>query len=130
WVRIEGDDVALSDGARVHLELFASPVQNFLESYEILWKTLPYLGTRRWESKELSRFLRERGRILYLKETIDRPEAINKFTLQNAVAAFRDLGFLKEEMEGWGRRKRVFYQQMPGDLQKQSYFNRLFNDIM
>jgi glycerol-3-phosphate O-acyltransferase len=127
WARVEGDEIALSTDARPHLALFASPVKNFLESYEILWKTLPHLGTRRWESKDLLRFLSERGRILYLKETIDRPEAINKFTLQNAIAAFRDAGLLKEEVEGWGRRKRTFYQQVSGDPNKSNYFNRLFN---
>lgn len=125
WARVDGDAIVLSEGARPHLELFASPVRNFLESYEILWKTLPHLGTRRWEAKELFRFLSERGRILYLKEIIDRPEAINKFILQNAVAAFRDFGLLKEEVEGWGRRKRIFYQQVPGDHEKSSYFSKL-----
>jgi len=111
-VRVEGSDLAAIPEARDALETLASPIRNFLEAYGIVRKTLPHLGTRRWEQKELLRFLQERGRILYLKEEIDRPEAVNQFTLQNALSSFRDLGIFKEEVEGWGRRKRTFYQHV------------------
>ncbi|HSA58169.1 MAG TPA: 1-acyl-sn-glycerol-3-phosphate acyltransferase [bacterium] len=114
-VRVEGPDLAAIPEARDALETLASPIRNFIEAYGIVWRTLPHLGTRRWEQKELLRFLQERGRILYLKEEIDRPEAINKFTLHHALSSFRDLGLFKEEVEGWGRRKRTFYQQAGRD---------------
>lgn len=109
-VRVKGAVLEAVPEARDALETLASPIRNFIEAYGIVWKTLPHLGARRWEQKELLRFLQERGRILYLKEEIDRPEAVNKFTLQNALSSFRDLGLFKEDDEGWGRRKRTFYQ--------------------
>jgi glycerol-3-phosphate O-acyltransferase len=127
-MRVEGDTLLVPVEKRADLESFASPIRNFLESYGILWKTLPHLGTRRWEMKELLKFLQDRGRILYLREEIARPESVNKFTLQNALTSFRDLGLIKEEVEGWGRRKRVFYQPTPKEDANTRKFERFLRD--
>ena len=101
--------VRIRPGGRAALRLFASPLRNFLEGYYLLWKILPQLGARRWEGKALLKFLLERGMILYLKEEVSRPEAVNKFLFLNAVSSFRDLGILSEETEGWGKRKKCLY---------------------
>lgn len=129
-VRAEGDDLVVVPEKREQIETLASPIRNFLEAYRIVWKTLPHLGTRRWEMKELQKFLQDRGRILYLKEEIDRPEALSKFTLQNALASLRDLGFLKEEVEGWGRRKRTLYQRLENTALSTRQYDRFLNDPM
>jgi glycerol-3-phosphate O-acyltransferase len=130
WARVDGDGLQLEGEARANLRIFASPIRNFIESYGILWKTLPQLGTRRWESRELLRFLCERGRILYLKELVERPESINKFTFQNGLSAFREFGIVQEETEGWGRRKRIFYQHRVEDQKYINNFNKFLGGNM
>jgi glycerol-3-phosphate O-acyltransferase len=116
-VRFEDNVIQLLPDSRAKLELFSSPLTNFFEGYYLLWRTLSRLGQRRWESKELLQFIQERGRILFLKEEIDHPESISKFTLQNALTAFRDLGLLLEEKEGWDKKKKTFYSlKGPGDV--------------
>lgn len=125
WTRVEGSELIVPPEARTDLEAFVSPIRNFLESYAVVWKTLPSLGTRRWEDRELQRFLQDRGRVLYLREEISRPESVNTFTFHNALISFRDRGLLKEEVEGWGRRKRTFYQSLEPDNEFMKKFERL-----
>jgi len=110
WVSVEGAQIKISPEAGSQLELFSSPIKNFLESYYILWKILPQLHQRRWEVKELLRGLHQKGNVLYIKEEISCRESVNKFTLQNALWAFRDLGILAEEKDGWGKKKKIYYK--------------------
>lgn len=126
-VESQGEQLAIAAEKRATIETLASPIRNFLEAYEVVWRTLPHLGSRRWEMKELQKFLQDRGRVLYLKEEIDRPEALSKFTLQNALSSLRDLGFLKEEVEGWGRRKRTLYQRIENQSLSTQQFERFLN---
>lgn len=111
WLRLDPEkaSVTLLPGSLEQLHLYSDPIHAFFESYYTLWKTLPLLGQRRWESKELLLFLRQRGRILYLKDEVQHLESINKFTYQNALFIFRDLGFLTETKEGLGKKKRTYY---------------------
>ncbi len=105
-VRLEGETLHKVGG---DLSFYARPLQNFMEGYRILWRSLPELGKRRLEIRDLLKFLRDRGRILYLREEIVRPESVNKFTFQNGIACLRDHGLLREEVEGWGKRKKTYY---------------------
>lgn len=109
-VRFEDNTIKILPDTRERLEIFSSPLRNFFEGYYILWKTLPLLTMRRWEFKDLVKFAQERGRILYLKEEIFHPESSSRFTLQNALVSFRDLGIVSEEKEGWGKRQKIFYR--------------------
>ncbi len=108
-VRFDGDLLRLTPNAKERLTLFSSPIRNFLEAYFILWKSLPLLGARRWESKELVKYLQQRGRILYLKEEVSHSGVINKFTLLNALSVFREMGMILEKKEGWGKKQKIFY---------------------
>ena len=109
-VRFEDNTIKILPDTRERLEMFSSPLRNYFEGYYILWRTLPLLKMRRWEFKELLKFAQERGRILYLKEEICHSESSSKFTLQNALVSFRDLGIVSEEKEGWGKRQKIFYR--------------------
>ena len=110
------------DGESLHVEkehpllaLLSAPIQSFLESYYVVWKTLAEIGQRRWEKRELIDLILERSRILYIKEEIQNPEAASKFTIQNALAAFKALGMIREDMEGWGKKKLNYYQVVKMD---------------
>ncbi len=107
WVKITETHIQISEEARDSLKIFSDPLINFFEGYYILWKTLPEMVSKRWESKELLEIVRQKGQRLFLREEIDHPEAYNQFILQNAIWAFRDFGFLKEEKEG--RKRKVYY---------------------
>jgi len=108
-LRRSADRIVLIPEGRSTLDLFSSPLRNFLEGYLLVLENLPFLGTRRWESKDLIQSIQERGKVFYLKEWISRWESVNKFVSQNSLSAFRDLGLLKEEKEGWGKKKKIFY---------------------
>lgn len=110
WVTLDGPQIKISSEARPKLGLFSSPIKNFLESYYILWKILPQLHQRRWEVKELLKGLHQKGHVLYIKEEISCCESVNKFTFQNALWAFRDLGILLEEKDGWGKKRKIYYK--------------------
>jgi glycerol-3-phosphate O-acyltransferase len=108
-LKIDGEQVVLFPEGPAQLSVFSSLMRNFLEGYFILWKSLPSLGEKRWEQKELLDFLQKRGEVLYIKEEIDHLEAASKSTLQNALTAFRDLSVLKEEKEMVGKKQKTFY---------------------
>ncbi|MBI3540900.1 MAG: 1-acyl-sn-glycerol-3-phosphate acyltransferase [Deltaproteobacteria bacterium] len=80
-------------------------------------QTLPLLKDRRWESKNLIDFIQNQGKLLFAKEEISHLESVNKFTIENALRAFRDLGLVSEEKEGVGKKKRIFYRVEPGSNQ-------------
>lgn len=93
------------------LEGFSRLLQNFFEGYWIVWQSLSSMGTRRWEKRDLLRWLNHKGRIYYLKESIHLPEANFVFNLQNALQSFCDQGYLKTDSEGWGKKQKIYYQR-------------------
>ena len=111
WAKITETHIQISQEARESLKNFSDPLVNFFEGYYTLWRTLqelsPEFGKKRWESKELLEVIRQKGQRLFLREKINHPESYNQFILQNAIWAFRDFGFLKEEKEG--RKKKTYY---------------------
>lgn len=123
--RFEEPFIRLSADRRGQLNLFSSPLRSTLEGYYILWRILPSLGERRWEVKDLLKFVLERGYVLYLKGEVSRPESVNKFVLQNALGSFRDLQLLTEEQEGWGKRKKIFYTVKKPNEEVEKQLNRL-----
>jgi glycerol-3-phosphate O-acyltransferase len=108
-VEVKGGEAHVPRDGAATRTLFSSLLRNFFEGYSIVWQSIPTLGRRPWEERELVGWLRHRGRILYLKGQVHQTESWSQFTLQNALAAFRDLGILSEERSALGRRpKRTF----------------------
>ncbi len=119
WVKTTTNDMGQVENVTVfpkglvELKSYSNLFTNFFEGYFILWKSLPSLANPslgRIEQKELLRYLRQRGQVLFLKEEISKAEAVNQSVIQNALSAFREMGFLKEDKEGLGRRKKTYFQ--------------------
>ena len=110
-LRTEDRVVTLQPEPQGLILTYAGLIQNFVEGYFILWKSLPVIGSRRWEERELVRWLLERGHIFFLKEKIQRRESLSRFVFQNALRSFRDLGLVSSDREGWGKKQRVFYRR-------------------
>ena len=110
-ISVQDGVIELEPNQRKYLGQFSSLIRNFREGYYTLWKSLPSLGVRRWEQKELMKWLLHKGHIFYLKDQIRHREAISRFMLQNAIWSFRDLGLLRQETDGWGKKCRVFYRR-------------------
>lgn len=111
-LRFVDETILLEPDGSTALHSFTSLIQNYLEGYWVVWKSLPSLGSRRWEKQELIKWLLHKGNIFYLKERIRHREAVSRFLFQNALTSFRDLGLLQEETAGWGRRQKTFYRKM------------------
>ncbi len=118
------DKVTVLPRGHQELQHFSSLLKNFFEGYFILWRSLGPLISHRWEQRELLQYLRQKGLVLFLREEISKAEAVNQSIIQNAIAAFRDMGLLKEEKEGLGKRKKTFFQvtQTDPDLGKKLEF--------
>ncbi len=107
------------------LKTFASLLQNFFESYWLVWRTLPLLGNSRWEQRELLKYLTHKGEILLLREEIKLPEANFKFNLQNALQSYLSLGFLKVDTEGWDKKRKTYYELISPDNKSDETVQRI-----
>lgn len=114
-IEVKEDSIRILPAGLSDLRLFAAPLKNFFEAYLTVWKTLPLLKDRRWESKNLIEFIQNQGKLLFAKEEISHLESVNKFTIENALRAFRDLDLVSEETEGIGKKKRIFYRANKGE---------------
>jgi glycerol-3-phosphate O-acyltransferase len=73
---------------------YAALLRNFVESYRIAARGLTGLRNGPLDSKDLVKQTLATGRLMYLSGEVERAEAISKPLLQNAFAAFQDLGYV------------------------------------
>jgi glycerol-3-phosphate O-acyltransferase len=78
------------------LMTYAALLRNFVESYRIAARGLAGLRAGPLHAKELVKQALATGRLMYLSGEVERAEAISKPILQNAFAAFQDLGYLTQ----------------------------------
>ncbi len=126
----EAQTIHLSSDFQARLELYTAPLANFFEGYLIVCQSLSGMGIKRWESGELHRWIRRRMEASYYKEEIFHPEANSRFLIENALKSFRDQGLIKEDIEGWGARRRVFYTVNHKNEQSASNISILINNII
>jgi glycerol-3-phosphate O-acyltransferase len=74
------------------LMTYAGLLRNFVESYRITARGLSGLRSGPLDSKDFIKQALATGRLMYLSGEVERAEAISKPLLQNALAAFHDLG--------------------------------------
>lgn len=78
------------------LMTYAGLLRNFVESYRIAARGLSGLKSGPLDSKDLVKQTLATGRLMYLSGEVDRAEAISKPLIQNALAAFQDLGYVTQ----------------------------------
>jgi glycerol-3-phosphate O-acyltransferase len=83
-------------GQEEHVALLAGQVQDFVESYWIVARALEAVSAPSTE-KELLKRVQDLGERLFLTGDVKRREACQRTTYQNALAWFRERGFLVEE---------------------------------
>jgi glycerol-3-phosphate O-acyltransferase len=76
------------------LMTYAGLLRTFVESYRVAARGLAGLKGGPLEMKELVKQTLSTGRLMYLSGEVERAEAISKPILQNAFAAFQDLGYM------------------------------------
>jgi glycerol-3-phosphate O-acyltransferase len=87
-----------------------------LESYWLTLKVTGELEFRKMEEWLLMRKILEQGNLLLLKEEIKYPEALSRFTIQNALAQFAATGVLHHHGKEMGPKGRKVYS--PGATQQ------------
>lgn len=88
------------------LMTYAALLRNFVEAYRIAARSLAGLESGPLDLKDLLKQSLATGRRMYLSGEVERAEAISKPLLQNAFAAFQDLGYVTRAGE---------QLQLPGD---------------
>jgi glycerol-3-phosphate O-acyltransferase len=78
------------------LMTYAGLLRNFVESYRVAARGLAGLDKGPVDSKELVKETLATGRLMYLSGEVERAEAISKPLLENAFAAFQDLGYVSQ----------------------------------
>lgn len=78
------------------LMTYAGLLRNFVESYRIAARGLSGLRTGPRDAKDLIKQTLATGRLMYLSGEVERAEAISKPLIQNAFAAFQDLGLVTQ----------------------------------
>jgi glycerol-3-phosphate O-acyltransferase len=81
------------------LLFYAAVLRNFLEGYAIAARALRTLTGAPAEKKELVARALRIGEQMFLGGEVERAEAVSRSLVENAVAAFRDLGYLQREAE-------------------------------
>jgi glycerol-3-phosphate O-acyltransferase len=76
------------------LMTYAGLLRNFVESYRVAARGLAGLEKGPLDSKDLLKQTLATGRLMYLSGEVERAEAISKPLLENAFAAFQDLGYV------------------------------------
>jgi glycerol-3-phosphate O-acyltransferase len=76
------------------LMTYAGLLRNFVESYRVAARGLAGLEKGPLDSKDLIKQTLATGRLMYLSGEVERAEAISKPILENAFAAFQDLGYV------------------------------------
>jgi glycerol-3-phosphate O-acyltransferase len=79
---------------RQTLECYASLLSSFLEGYRVVARSLEHLEKGRLAEKELVRKALSVGREMLATGVVERPEAVSKPMIQNALQAFVDHGYL------------------------------------
>jgi glycerol-3-phosphate O-acyltransferase len=78
------------------LMTYAGLLRNFVESYRVAARGLAGLEKGPLDAKDLIKQTLSTGRLMYLSGEVERAEAISKPLLENAFAAFQDLGFVSQ----------------------------------
>ncbi len=86
------------DGWNGHqwLMTYAGLLRNFIEAYRIAARGLAGLRGGPLEAKDLAKQTLQTGRRMYLSGEVERAEAISRPLLENAFAAFQDLGHVTQ----------------------------------
>jgi glycerol-3-phosphate O-acyltransferase len=101
WQDLEGHGQQLTPGkgrsgwtGHQWLMTYAGLLRNFVESYRVAARGLAGLEKGPLDTKELIKQTLATGRLMYLSGEVERAEAISKPLLENAFAAFQDLGYV------------------------------------
>ncbi|HKO92251.1 MAG TPA: hypothetical protein VJU61_13900, partial [Polyangiaceae bacterium] len=78
------------------LMTYAGLLRNFVESYRVAARGLAALEKGPLDAKDLLKQTLATGRLMYLSGEVERAEAISKPLIQNAFAAFHDLGYVNQ----------------------------------
>jgi glycerol-3-phosphate O-acyltransferase len=78
------------------LMTYAGLLRNFVESYRVAARGLAALEKGPLDAKDLLKQTLSTGRLMYLSGEVERAEAISKPLIQNAFAAFQDLGYVTQ----------------------------------
>lgn len=79
------------------LLFYAAVLRNFLEGYRIAARALRTLALGPVEKRELVQRAMRIGEQMFLGGEIERAEAVSRPVIENALAAFRDLGYLDRD---------------------------------
>lgn len=105
WLQtLEGGKLQVADTARVALTMYGKLVQNFIESYWIVGRSLVELGSEAVsESDFVARCQRLADRLYELGE-VQCYEAVSKVNLLNALQIYLELGSVRQELQQVGKR--------------------------
>ena len=90
-----------------------------LESYWLTLKATGELEFRKMEEWLLMRKILEHGRLLLLKDEMKYPEALSRFTIQNALAEFSHMGVLQHHGKELGAKGRRVYSPGPSNQRRE-----------
>ena len=96
---VEGTDMRAGDGhdglsGRAWLETYASILRPFLEGYRVAARQLATLVKAPATKKDLTKRALTQGQRMFLAGEIERPEAVCRPVLENALLAFIDQGYV------------------------------------
>jgi len=99
----EDDTASLRVASLSVIDSFAALFTNFLEAYQLTALGLKRLHFEKLEEKKVLRQILDLGHNLLLKGELTRPEALSQFSVQNALAAFREKGLIKTHEKELGK---------------------------
>jgi glycerol-3-phosphate O-acyltransferase len=76
---------------------YAATVRNFVEAYRVQARALRVLLRGSMTEKEIVERTLRIGERMFLGGEIERPEAVNGTTLENALSAFLEAGYLRRD---------------------------------
>jgi glycerol-3-phosphate O-acyltransferase len=95
------------------LETFSALLQNFWEAYELTVRALLRLQFVKLDEKSLVKRILEMGQNLLLKGDLNRPEALSRFTVHNALLTLRDRGLVLTHEKEMGKIGRQLFSSAP-----------------
>ncbi len=94
---------------KLTLQICSELFKNFFESYELVALYLQRILFEKMDEKTLIRKILQFGHPLYLKGDITRLESLSRFTIKNALRAYRDKGLIKTHEKELGKSGLTLY---------------------
>jgi len=93
-ISVEGNNISFNDDGAEKLKFFAGMIQDYIESYIIVLKTLSLLKVKTISRKELVVEVRKTGTRMYHLNMIQCSEALSVINYNNAIDKFLDAGLI------------------------------------